>query len=560
MKRYNLIIAFATILLSFSSCNDYFELKSPPEFPYNSPDDLEMSVLGAYSSAFVSGTTIDWWNIYGIDVALDFTTSDLARYVGSVQSFPHLEVNMRKYTTPIPGKTDGPYLTAYRTIACCCAALDFVTAKNDDPFPFADKTTYELNIKRMIGELHFLRAYAYFQLVRMFHPPYNPGGDNSFKKLPLRKEMAASLEQSLNPQGATTQEIYDFIVEDLEKAKTLLPERFTEGMSPSYKYGRANKYTAEAMLARVYMIMGRFDETSGTGNALENLTDIIEHGGYDLEVNPLSCFDRSVNNYTAPNKEIIWEIFAANKIVAQYTPAGMTHFSKCGMFRSDNTSGTGGRGKNYDFNSWAQYSLNNQYLKKRLKWLTDVEIDEELTQTAKNDKRYVQLYYFLYKYTEGMTGKDTIHLNYRITGGADKEKHSTIWVDKFCRGADARRQNVPVVRFAEILLNRATILLRKGDKAGAAADLNRITLRAWNGLPANYVPVTEENITEEMLENEYIKELAGEGVWLIHLQSLRKPIPSGDHVDNGGETGSQIEPPYSQMYWPTPASEDLFSN
>jgi hypothetical protein len=237
----------------------------------------------------------------------------------------------------------------------------------------------------------------------------------------------------------------------------------------------------------------------------------------------------------------------------------MSHFSKCGIFRSDNSSGTGGRGKNYDFNSWTQYSMNNQYLKKRLKWITDVDQDEELTQTAKDDKRYVQLYYFLYKYTDPVSGKDTIHLSAKCTGGADKEKHSTIWIDKFYRGSDARRQNVPVVRFAEILLNRATILFRKGDLVGSANDLNRITLRAWNGKASDYIPVTSTNITEEMLENEYIKEMAGEGTWLMHLQSLRKPIPPGDHVDNGGVTGPQINPPYSEMYWPRPASEDLFN-
>lgn len=560
MKKY-IFISFLTLssLISFSSCDDFFDLKTPPEFPYSSPEDFEMAVLGAYNSGF-NGNTIGWENIYGIDLALDFIGSDLSRYVGSIHSFPHIELNERKYTTPISSKLDGPYLNAYRTIACCCAALDFVEEKDNDPFPFVDKETYELNVKRVIGELHFLRAFSYFFLVRQFHPPYAPDGDNSFKKLPLRKKMSGSLEQSLNPQGATTQEIYDFIVEDLEKAKDFLPEKFVEGMDASYQYGRVNKYTAEAILARVYMMMGRFDQSAGAGNALENLNDIIENSSYDLEKDPISSFNRSITNYTTPNKEIIWEIFSANKEMRTYTPSAMSHYSKCGIFRTDNTSGTGGRGKNYDFNSWGQYSLNNTYLKKRLKWLTDVEIDEELTQTAKNDKRYVQLYYFLYKYTDPVSPKDTIHLSSKATGGADKEKHSTIWVDKHYRGSDARRQNIPVIRFAEVLLNRAVILLKKGDKKGAADDLDRITKRAWNGPANDYVSVTTSNITEEMLENEYIKELAGEGVWLIYLQSMRKPIPPGDHVNNGGVTGPQIDAPYKQMYWPTPASEDLFGN
>lgn len=557
-KSIKHILFFVTALL-LASCNDFFELQTPPEFPYKSPSDFEMSAIGAYNSAF-NYKAIDWENIYGIDLALDFIGSDLSRYVGSIHSFPHSAINERKYSTPIADKLDGPYLNAYRTIACSSSALDFVKAKNNDPFPFADKVMYDLNVKRIIGELHFLRAYSYFFLVRQFHPAYNPGGDNSFKKLPLRKNMAANLEQSLNPQGASTQEIYDFIVEDLEAAKTFLPERFVDGMFLTYKYGRVTKFTAEAILARVYMMMGRFDERSGAGNALENLNNIVLNGGFELEKNPLSCFNRAANNYTLPNKELIWEIFAANKTLEAFTPAAMTHFSKCGMFRSDNSAATGGRGKNFDLNSWTQYSMNNSYLKKRLKWISDVPQDEQLTDIAKNDKRYVQLYYFLYKFTENVSGKDTMHLSAKVTGGANKEQHSTIWVDKFYRASDARRQNVPAVRYAEVLLHRATILFNKGDKAGAAADLNKITLRAWNGTVADYVPVTAATITDEMLENEYIKEMAGEGTWIMYLQSLRKPIPAGDHVENGGATGTLIEAPYSNMYWPIPASENLFIN
>lgn len=558
MKRLKfLYIIIFTSVLTNTSCDDYFELKTPPESPFNSVEDFEMSLLGAYNNAFMNG---EWSNIYGIDLALDFTVSDLARYVGSIQSFPAVEVNGRKFNTSIPEKLDEPYLNAYRTIASCGSALDFVEASNNDPFPYADETTYSLNVKRIIGELHFLRAYSYFFLVRQFHPPYNPEGENNFKKLPLRKSMSANLEQSLNPQGATTAEIYDFIVRDLEKAKTFLPEKYIDGMSLSYKHGRVNKYTAEAILARVYMMMGLFDENSGSGNALENLNDIIENGNYDLETNPLSCFNRSTNNYSVNNQEIIWEIFASNQTINSFTPAQMSHFSKCGMFRTNNTNGVGGRGKNYDFNSWTQYSMNNTYLKKRLKWLTDVSLDEELTDIAKKDKRYLQLYYFLYKYTDNVGGRDTIHLSARCTGGADKEKHSTIWVDKFYRGKDARKQNIPAVRFAEILLNRAIILYKKGDLSGAAYDLNRITLRAWNGSSVDYQPVTASNITEEMLENEYIKEMAGEGTWIMHLQSLRRPIPPGDNTENGGEVGAEILPPYSNMFWPIPASEELFNN
>ena len=54
--------------------------------------------------------------------------------------------------------------------------------------------------------------------------------------------------------------------------------------------------------------------------------------------------------------------------------------------------------------------------------------------------------------------------------------------------------------------------------------------------------------------------MAGEGTWIMHLQSLRRPIPPGDNTENGGEVGAEILPPYSNMFWPIPASEELFNN
>lgn len=556
-----IITILATLLIS---CNDYFTISTPPKADaFVSIKNFELTALGAYNSAFLldGWNGIDWTNIYGYDVVLDFCTSDLARYVGNIHVFPHVINNDRLFSQPYMDKLDGPYLNAYRTIACCNSTLDYVNSMNGDPFPFANKTDNDLNVKRIIGELHFMRAYAYFFLVRTFHPPYNPGGDNSFRKLVLRKTMAASMDEALSPQRGTTQEIYDFIVSDLEKAKTLLPEHYTTGMNPGYQYGRANRYVAEAILARVYMMMGRMDEAAGIGNALENLNDIIDNGGYDLENEPFSCFNRGTDKYTLANKEIIWELFAANNPSrGGSTPAAMSHFSKCGMFRAGTSAG---RGKENNMNAWMQYSLNNNYLKKKLNWITDVPQDEQLTDIAKNDKRYKQLYFFYYKYNAAVGGKDSMYLKSTCLAGCDKEQHSTIWIDKHYRALDARSQNTPIVRFAEILLHRAAILLKKGDKSGAARDLDRIAKRAWAGDLSQYNAITENNITEDRLTTEYIKELAGEGTWQIYLHSMRMPIPQGDHKDNYWFTEDHPEltilPPYSNQYWPIPASEDLFN-
>lgn len=564
MKKYINYIHALILLLTLNACNDFFELQVPPQpSAFQSVSNFELTAMGAYNAAFTNDNynEIGWDNIYGYDVVLDYCSSDLARYVGSIHNFPHIINNDRSFSQPFGSKLDVPYLSAYRAIGVCNSTLDYVGANDGNPFPIATQKDNDLNVKRVIGELHFMRAFSYFFLVRTFHPNYVPGGDNSFKKIALRKTMASDLDQALSPVRGSTQEIYDFIVADLEKAKTLLPERFAEGMNPGYKYGRANKYVAEAILARVYMLMGRFDSSSGAGNALENLNDIIDKGGYDLEPEPYSNFNRGTDNYATANKEIIWELFAAVKPAHNsYTPSAMTHFSKCGMFR---VGQSGGRSViEFSQNSWGQYSLNNSYLKKKLKWITDVPIDEEPTDIAKNDKRFNQLYYFYYKYDPAAGRKNITNLKSDCQNGCDKEKHSTIWVDKHYRALDARNQNTPIVRYAEILIHKAAILLKNGDKVGAAKELDKITKRAWAGAPSAYVPVTDATITDEMLTTEYIKELAGEGTWMIYLHAFKKPIPQGDHKDNYWMVDKPelaILPPYSNQYWPIPASEDLFN-
>lgn len=90
------------------------------------------------------------------------------------------------------------------------------------------------NAERSIGQAKFLRALAYFDLVRVW------------AEVPLRTELAT--QQTLFLPKSSKQEIYNQIIKDLTEATSELP-------SQPYLVGRPLSYAAQAYLAKVYMQM-----------------------------------------------------------------------------------------------------------------------------------------------------------------------------------------------------------------------------------------------------------------------------------------------------------------
>lgn len=127
------------------------------------------------------------------------------------------------------------------------------------------------------GEAKFLRAYAYFNLVRLF-------GD-----VPYVDKLISPLDtQTAFTRVATTQ-IYDLIVTDLQTAVANL----TDG-SPN---DRASKAAAEGLLAKVYLTLGRYSEAQ---TLLESVMDPAR--GFGLQTNFKDIF------YNEGNNEVLFAI------------------------------------------------------------------------------------------------------------------------------------------------------------------------------------------------------------------------------------------------------------
>ncbi len=138
--------------------------------------------------------------------------------------------------------------------------------------------------KQYSGEALFLRAYSYFNLVRLY------GGVFLIDK-PIAAEDAKTINRS------SIADIYKLIKADLIASSAYMTSlKFTQ--LPPAALGKANAWAAKGLLAKVYLTLN--DKT----NAGTILTDIITNSGYALQLSYANIF--SIANEM--NSEILFAV------------------------------------------------------------------------------------------------------------------------------------------------------------------------------------------------------------------------------------------------------------
>ena len=133
------------------------------------------------------------------------------------------------------------------------------------------------NAPKFEGEAKFLRAYAYFQLVRLF-------GD-----VPLIDKVIAPLDTQTAFTRVSSSEIYNLIVSDLETAVANLDD--------SGSNDQASKAAAEGLLAKVFLTLGRYGEAQSLCESIMNPSR-----GFVLESDFRDIF------YSEDNDEVIFAV------------------------------------------------------------------------------------------------------------------------------------------------------------------------------------------------------------------------------------------------------------
>lgn len=176
-----------------------------------------------------------------------------------------------------------------------------------------------------LGEAHFLRALAYFELVQAF-------GDVTLNL----KAVPGGTEASRSPAA----DVYKVIIADLDSAITLLPETQTD-------WGRVRKGAAQHLLAKVYLTRSykSYAEPTDAQKALDNAKLVLNNtANYDLVPvyanlfcgnqltaiagkDPLRqglCNTATGSGFSEQNKEVIFSV-AYSFDTQQYT-SGLSNF------------------------------------------------------------------------------------------------------------------------------------------------------------------------------------------------------------------------------------------
>lgn len=133
---------------------------------------------------------------------------------------------------------------------------------------------------KILGQAKFLRAWAYFYLVRLF-------GD-----VPLILEPVDAASPDLLPARTEASQVYDQILEDLKDAEG-------SGLPMVDQTGRVSLAAVKAELAEVYLTMAGFPLNKGAEYyklAKDKAWEIISSGEYDLFPDYLDLHSVSQNN------------------------------------------------------------------------------------------------------------------------------------------------------------------------------------------------------------------------------------------------------------------------
>ncbi|SHM99306.1 Starch-binding associating with outer membrane [Cyclobacterium lianum] len=242
MKRYWIYI-FSCLLLP--SCSDFLELEPEHQISegsfYQNANDFETALIGSYSGL---------QNLHSTAlVYLGELTTDNAEIQWTSPMVSEVELDEVNFT-PANGFLNTVWSICFTTVS----RSNNILSRLDDVEMIAGSKD------QIRGEALFLRAYAYFNLVRTFGRV--PLVDVAFRSPAAINEY----DMSRKP----VEEVYARIVQDLEEAASLLDG--VDGLEKS----RASTGAAKTLLGKVYLTNQEY------GRAATVLREVIDSGVYSL--------------------------------------------------------------------------------------------------------------------------------------------------------------------------------------------------------------------------------------------------------------------------------------
>lgn len=466
-----LYILLCGLVLSFTSCKDYLTEIEPGTIPledfFVSTDAAVQNVTGCYTPLMweYNRTYCPEWFIG--DVASD----DALKGGGNTTDMADIYDVENWRTTDQNTFALDFYQAQYQGIGRCNLALEYI-----NKMEIGIDSAFTQDMKdRLLGEVHYLRAYYYFRLVRLF------------AGVPMTLEVLRSSEDWNMPR-ASVDVVFTQILSDLEQANAKL---WLKSEYPEADMGRATKGAAQAMLMKtnLYMASPYWQKHGITKAPAQCYADakawgdsIINSGEYDLCPN-------YEDNFTCAGENGIESVFEIQYAEVAWGDYGEGFGFTAGSFtqilvRSRNSLIGGGWGFNHP-----TQNLYNEFEAGDIR--RDVAI---LIPDTSINKDYQTITEEIYLGNIMLNNKYGMYRDPSDIGGGYGK-----WSLHATRGPLNNKQ----IRYADVLLMYAEACLETGDAGTALTYINKVRSRV--GLPN--APVAD-NAT---LRHERRCELAMEG-------------------------------------------------
>ena len=270
--------AAAILIMSAFSCTDLHKdpigLLTPEQISTDPTlNSVKLSVTSSYQMLASTLNLLNEWRwdlgtVFRNDFIVDDIASDDVKkkwnpdgdqsWMDQVSSFNFTSSNQA---------FNGQWSYDYEGISRANLAISYLT----DPAIVAKIGIDPATKDRLLGEVYFLRAFYYFDLV------------NHFGDVPLLLKPLSSFSEAYSvAKRETADKVYAQITLDLAQAKTLLPN--SKHSDPAEQW-RASKGAVLAMQAKVALYNKRWTEVISTVTELEGL------GFFSLNANYFDAFD-----------------------------------------------------------------------------------------------------------------------------------------------------------------------------------------------------------------------------------------------------------------------------
>lgn len=254
MKKTIIRLLTATVLTSgVLGCNNKLNVQPVTQIDaadaLNTSNDVEAALVGCYNglqSAYLYGGYIQFMS----DLLAD--NGDEA-FVGT---FGDPAQAQRKTLLVNDATVANIWLNAYATIN----RTNNVLANTSKISTASLKASAD-------GEARFIRSLLYFDLVRLYARAWNDGTPTANLGVPLVLTPTTTITSANNVARNTVAEVYTQVISDLTTAEAELPT--TNGFF-------ATRYSAAALLARVYLQQGNYTAAAAAANR------VIASGRYQL--------------------------------------------------------------------------------------------------------------------------------------------------------------------------------------------------------------------------------------------------------------------------------------